>query len=139
MEQVPEDLTAGGFHNFGSDRNPDVLQTVSTALGADYMVLQWNDPWNVGGITARYVMLVFDSQGHWLNNTNDPQELDRVDTHFATDVAFQEAFLPGPASDPAPVLRGLRQRRPCAHRAHSQPSFLATLNTVHTLPFAAGV
>lgn len=105
LEQVPADLTAGGFHNFGTRGNPDVVQQISTAaFGADFLVLQWNDPWFVSAITARYVILVFDSQGNWLNNPNDPNGLGGVDDTFATDAAFQEAFLPGPSdADPAPV------------------------------------
>jgi subtilisin family serine protease len=142
--QVPEELTAGGFHNFGSDRNPDVLQTVSTALGADYMVLQWNDPWNVGGMTARYVMLVFDSQGRWLNNPNDPQGLGGVDDTFATDAAFQEAFLPGPSpSDQSPVYyvayaRASTQRTPANH-IRSLLFFGNAQYSSHTLPFSPQV
>jgi hypothetical protein len=78
LEQVPAELTAGGFHNFGTRGNPDVVQQISTAaFGADYLVLQWND---------------------------DPNGLGGVDDTFATDAAFQEAFLPGPSdADPAPV------------------------------------
>jgi subtilisin family serine protease len=143
-EQVPEDLTAGGFHNFGSDRNPDVLQTVSTALGADYMVLQWNDPWNAGGITARYVMLVFDSQGHWLNNPQEPEGLGGVDDTFATDVAFQEAFLPGPSpGDQAPVYyvayaKASSQRTPAEH-IRSLLFFGNAQYLSHTRPFSPQV
>jgi Subtilase family len=143
-DQVPEDLTAGGFHNFGSDRNPDVLQAVSTAAGADYIVLQWNDPWNAGGITARYVMLVFDSQGRWLNNPKDPQGLGGVDDTFATDVAFQEAFLPGPtSSDPSPVYyvayaRASTQRTPADH-IRSLLFYGNAQYTSHTRPFSPQV
>ena len=54
LEQVPAELTAGGFHNFGTRGSPDVVQQISTAaFGADYLVLQWNDPWFVSAITAR--------------------------------------------------------------------------------------
>lgn len=104
LNQVPAELTAGGFHNFGSHEHPDVVQQVSTALGADFLVLQWNDPWFVGAITARYVILVFDAQGNLLNDPSNPNSLGGTDDTFATDAAFQEAFLPGPSAvDPAPT------------------------------------
>jgi hypothetical protein len=141
LAQVPAELTAGGFHNFGTARNPDVLQQISTARGLDFLVLQWNDPWLVGGITARYVILVFDSQGNWLNNPNDPNGLGGVDDTFATDVAFQEAFLPGPsASNPAPVYyvayAKASAERTEANRIRSLNFFGVSQFVSHTLPFS---
>ncbi len=145
LEQVPAELTAGGFHNFGTHGKPDVVQQISTAaFGADFLVLQWNDPWFVSAITARYVILVFDSQGNWLNNPNDPNSLGGVDDTFATDAAFQEAFLPGPSdADPAPVYyvayakassRGTR-----ADRIRSLAFFGNAQYVSHTRPFSPQV
>ena len=141
LAQVPSALTAGGFHNFGTDRRPDVLQQVSTAGGEDFMVLQWNDPWLIGATTARYVILVFDSEGNWLNNPDDPNGLGGVDDTFSTDVAFQEAFLPGPsASNPAPVYYVAYAK---ASTEHSEANHIRSNNffgsaqyVSHTLPFS---
>jgi hypothetical protein len=141
LAQVPAELTAGGFHNFGTARQPDVFQQVSTAGGADYMVLQWNDPWLIGEITARYVMLVFDAQGNWLNNPDDPNGLGGVDDTFSTDVAFQEAFLPGPSSvNPAPVYyiayAKASTARTQANHVRSIAFFGNAQYVSHTLPFS---
>jgi len=141
LAQVPTELTAGGFHNFGTDGHPDVLQQVSTAGGEDFMVLQWNDPWLMGAITARYVILVFDSEGNWLNNPEDPNGLGGVDDTFSTDVAFQEAFLPGPsATNPAPVYYVAYAK---ASAEHSEANHIRSNNFFgsaqymsHTLPFS---
>jgi hypothetical protein len=144
LAQVPSALTAGGFHNFGTERHPDVLQQVSTAGGEDFMVLQWNDPWLIGATTARYVILVFDSEGNWLNNPDDPNGLGGVDDTFSTDVAFQEAFLPGPTdSNPAPVYYVAYAK---ASTEHSEANHIRSNNffgsaqyVSHTLPFSPQV
>ena len=141
LAQVPSELTAGGFYNFGTTRQPAVLQQVSTAGGADFLVLQWNDPWLIGAITARYVILLFDAQGHWLNNPNDPNGLGGVDDTFATDVAFQEAFLPGPTDDnPAPVYYVAYAK---ASTLRTEANHIRSINffgngqfVSHTLPFS---
>ena len=144
LEQVPSSLTAGGFHNFGPDGSPDVVQQISTAAGADFLVLQWNDPWLVGGMTSRYVILVFDAQGNWLNNPDDPNGLGGVDDTFATDVAFQEAFLPGPSdTDPAPVYyiayAQASTQRTKANHIRSLAFFGSGTYVSHTLPFSPQV
>jgi len=144
LAQVPSDLTAGGFHNFGTERHPEVLQQITNLLPDDFLVLQWNDPWLVGGITARYVILVFDAQGNWLNNPNDPNGLGGVDDSFATDVAIQEALLPGPsASIPAPVYYVAYARASTQHtdaeHIRSIAFFDRATYVTHTLPFSPNV
>jgi hypothetical protein len=63
FSQVPSSLYAGGFHNFSADGTPVIGMTVSTGADATLLVLQWDDPFNTGGVTTNYNLLVFSESG----------------------------------------------------------------------------
>jgi hypothetical protein len=138
LAQVPADLTAGGFHNFADEEDPDIVQQISGAAGDDFLVLQWNDPFLVGGVSARYVVLVFDSQGNY------HPELSGIDDTFSTDVAVQTAFLPGPSQgDPSPTYFVAYAKASAAstqaRRIRSVAFFGVSTYVTHTRPFSPQV
>lgn len=52
---VPEELYAGGFHNFAADGQVDIAQTVQFTVntgGSNNVVLQWNEPFDSKPPTA---------------------------------------------------------------------------------------
>ena len=60
---VPSSLYSGGFHNFSADGTPVIGMTVRTSAEAALLVLQWDDPFNTGGVTTNYNLLVFSEAG----------------------------------------------------------------------------
>lgn len=89
LDQVPPELTAGGFHNFGTAKSPVIAQSLTTSAN-DFAVLQWNDPFNVGLVTVNYTLLVFDTNGNFL------PDLSGTDNTIATDQPVQAAGLNAP-------------------------------------------
>ncbi|HEX4084329.1 MAG TPA: S8 family serine peptidase [Chthoniobacteraceae bacterium] len=69
------------WHQFGTDTNgnPVVIQTIITGAAPTTLIFQWNDPFDAGGITADYDILVFGAGGVY------NARLSGVDHNGATD------------------------------------------------------
>jgi hypothetical protein len=78
LNQVPSNLDAGGFQNLNTGGAPNIVMTVTTDTDPGELVFQWDDPFNTGGITADYNLLVFDSVGNYLSSISGK------DNNFAT-------------------------------------------------------
>ncbi len=89
LADVPEDLTASGFHNFGTKQNVSIALPVFAPPGTHFMVLQWDDPFFDTTPTASYNLLVFDENGIY------HPELSGVDNIYSTSQPVQGALLPG--------------------------------------------
>lgn len=86
LNQVPVELTAGGFHNFDGilrGSGVGVAQPLIVSGDTVELNLQWNDPFGVGGITSGYNLLVFDADGNFLPDVSG------LDNNFRTDEAIQ--------------------------------------------------
>lgn len=90
LRSVPTDLTAGGFHNFGTAKNVSIALPVFAPADTDhFLVLQWNDAFFDNTPTASYDFLVFDDKGVY------HPELSGIDNIYSTDQPVQSASLPG--------------------------------------------
>ena len=78
FSQVPSSLYAGGFHNFSADGTAVIGMTVRTGADAALLVLQWDDPFDTGGVTTNYNLLVFNESGSYLGTISGR------DNNFAT-------------------------------------------------------
>ena len=88
---VPDNLTANGFHDFQAadiGHGKKFVQTVTVSGDDAYLNFQWDDPFISGGITTDYNILVFDADGNYRN------DLSGNDDNFNTGEAFDEAYLP---------------------------------------------
>ena len=101
IDQVPEKLTAGGFHNFKRadlGRGKKIVQKI-TVSGADATLnFQWDDPFMSGGITTDYNLLVFDAAGNYQPDS-DAAEMNDLPTsgtedNFSTGEPSELANLP---------------------------------------------
>ncbi|HEY8835684.1 MAG TPA: S8 family serine peptidase, partial [Chthoniobacterales bacterium] len=61
-------LYAGGFQNLNPTGTPVIAMTVTTDADPSELVLQWDDPFNTGGVTTDYNVLVFSSTGNYLSS-----------------------------------------------------------------------
>ena len=91
LTSVPSALYAGGFQNIGSNAAPAIVMPVTTSADPAEIVFQWDDPFNSGGITTDYNLLVFDQSGNYLssasgtdNNLSTGQPLEIVDLNRNT-------------------------------------------------------
>jgi hypothetical protein len=82
LNTIPNSVdTTGGFHDFNPDPNvTDLSQTVTCSGAACTIVFQWDDPYNTGGITSNFNLLVFDA-----NTGNYVANLSLTADNFATD------------------------------------------------------
>jgi hypothetical protein len=71
-------LYAGGFQNLNATGTPAIAMTVTTDADPSELVLQWDDPFNTGGVTTDYNVLVFSSTGNYLSSISG------TDNNFAT-------------------------------------------------------
>lgn len=78
MNQVPSSLYAGGFQNLNPNSTPFIVMSVTTDSDPGELVLQWDDPFNTGGVTTDYNLLVFDAAGNYLSSVSGR------DNNFAT-------------------------------------------------------
>ena len=89
LNQVPDSLTAGGFHNFKAaevGHSRKFVQKV-TVSGADASInFQWDDPY--GNPTTDYNLLVFDSAGNYR------KDLSGIDNNFNTGEPAEYVSLP---------------------------------------------
>jgi hypothetical protein len=88
--KVPPSLYAGGFQNLNPTGDPAVVMSVTTSDAAT-LVLQWDDPFNAGGVTTDYNLLVFSSAGNYLsavsgrdNNFSTSEPVEIVDLNANT-------------------------------------------------------
>jgi hypothetical protein len=78
LNQVPSSLYAGGFQNLNTSGPPSIVMSVTTDADPAGLVLQWDDPFNTGGVTTDYNLLVFNSAGTYLSSISGK------DNNFAT-------------------------------------------------------
>lgn len=80
LATIPASIdTTGGFQDFDPGSATDISQTVTCSGGACTVVFQWDDPFDVGGITTDFNFLVFDASGNYVST------LSLTDNNFATD------------------------------------------------------
>jgi hypothetical protein len=89
LNQVPVNLTAGGFQNFETRANkpPLIVQQVTLTESAT-VCLQWDDPFTPGQVTTDYNLLIFDENGNFRN------ALSGTDNNFATGEPLEIIDLP---------------------------------------------
>lgn len=109
--QVSTSLYAGGFQNLNASGTPAIIMTATTDVDPVELVLQWDDPFNTGGVTTDYNVLVFNQAGNYLsaisgtdNNiaTSQPIEI----TDLAANTTYQ--IVIALATNSAPAARHLR-------------------------------
>jgi Subtilase family len=89
LGNVPTELTAGGWHNFGA-KNVSISMPIFASAGANhFLVLQWDDPFFDITPTASYDFLVFDDNGFY------HPELSGIDNVYSTGQPVQGLVLPG--------------------------------------------
>ncbi len=86
---VDPNLTAGGFHNFGTKTAVSIALPVFAPPGNHILVLQWDDPFYGNVPTASYDFLVFDAKGVY------HPELSGIDNIYSTSQPVQAVTLPG--------------------------------------------
>lgn len=108
---VPAALYAGGFQNLGTNDAPAIAMTVTTEADSALMDLQWDDPFNSGGVTTDYNLLVFNESGTYLgtisgtdNNIATSQPLEFADLNPNTTYQLVICL----ASNGPPTARHLR-------------------------------
>ena len=91
LSQVPTSLRAGGFQNLNPGGAATIVMTVTTDTDPGELVFQWDDPFNTGGITTDYNLLVFDTAGNYLstisgkdNNFSTSEPVEIVDLKAST-------------------------------------------------------
>ena len=93
LGNVPTELTAGGWHNFGNSKNVSlVLPIFASATGSGpphLLILQWDDQFFDNTPTASYDFLVFDDNGFY------HPELSGIDNIYSTFQPVQGVTLPG--------------------------------------------
>jgi hypothetical protein len=90
LGNVPTELTAGGWHNFGTAQNVSLALPVFASAGVDhFLVLQWDDPFFDTIPSASYDFLVFDDNGFY------HPELSGIDNIYSTGQPVQGVVLPG--------------------------------------------
>jgi len=111
LSQVPQVLDVGGFQNLNTSGTPSVVMTVTTDSDPGELVLQWDDPFNTGGVTTDYNLLVFDATGNYLssisgkdNNFSTSEPVEIVDLNPSTTYQLVISL----ASNPPPTATHLR-------------------------------
>jgi hypothetical protein len=109
--QVPSSLYAGGFQNLNTSGTPNIVMTVTTGADPGELVFQWDDPFNTGGVTTDYNLLVFNSAGNYLssisgkdNNFSTSEPVEIVDLNANTTYQLVISL----ASNASPTARHLR-------------------------------
>ena len=75
LGQVPDELTAGGFHSFNTRAGHVALsQKVFVAGAPATLNFQWDDPWVPGLVSTTYSLLVFDAQGNYLPDLSGTED-----------------------------------------------------------------
>lgn len=80
FSQVPSGLYAGGFQNVGTAATPAIAIPVTTGSEDGHeLSFQWDDPFDAGGVSTDYNLLVFNSSGQYLSSISG------TDNNLATD------------------------------------------------------
>jgi len=109
----PPSLYAGGFHNFNPSGATVIAMNVKTdASGTPSVALQWNDPFDTGGVTTDYNLLVFDVNGNYLtsrsgagNNFSTQEPIELPSTDLAANTTYY--LVIGLASSAPPIATHL--------------------------------
>ena len=93
LGNVPTELTAGGWHNFGTSNHPQIFIPLFAGTNGPFpfnhfLDLQWDDPFFDITPTASYDFLVFDENGFY------HPELSGVDNIYSTGQPVQGILLP---------------------------------------------
>ncbi|MBV9726425.1 MAG: S8 family serine peptidase [Gammaproteobacteria bacterium] len=92
LGNVPTELTMGGWHNFGTAKNPQIFIPIfAPAEGGPFnhfLDLQWDDPFFDTTPSASYDFLVFDENGFY------HPELSGIDNVYSTGQPVQGIVLP---------------------------------------------
>jgi Subtilase family len=111
IAQAPMSLHAGGFQNLNPTGTPAVVMTVTVGSDPTTLVLQWDDPFDTGGVTTDYNVLVFNSAGSYLsavsgrdNNFSTSQPVEIVD--LSANTTYQ--LVISLASSAPPTAKHLR-------------------------------
>jgi hypothetical protein len=75
----PPGTYAGGFHNLNPGGATAIAMTVKTDSSGATVVLQWDDPFDAGGVTTDYDLLVFNAAGNYIPSKSS------TDDNFSTD------------------------------------------------------
>jgi|tagenome__1003787_1003787.scaffolds.fasta_scaffold20987573_5 hypothetical protein len=127
LNQVPLNLTTGGFHNFNPNPAGPVDISQTFVISADSTLefsFQWNDPFdqtpappNFPGVTTDYNILVFDADGNYLSavsgtsdNFSNQEAIEDILVENATDTdaKYQIAITRVGTSPATPVATKLR-------------------------------
>lgn len=103
LDQVPPELTTGGFHNFNPDPAGPVDISQTFRFSAETTVefsFQWNDPFDQTpappdrpGVTTDYNILVFDANGNYLADVSGTAD------NFSTQEALEDILIENSASE----------------------------------------
>ncbi len=141
LDQVPDELTAGGFHSFNARAGHVALaQKVFVAGAPTTLNFQWDDPWVPGLVSTTYSLLVFDAQGNYLpdlSGTEDSQKMGH---------AIQLVDLPLGANKANAVYQlaiarrgdGLQQATHLRYLVRTEGSFRANHFTPYNAPSVYG-
>jgi hypothetical protein len=106
LSGVDPSLFAGGFHNLKTSGTPTIAMPITTdGVIPPLVVFQWDDPFDTGTVTTDYNLLVFDSDGNYLDSlsgtddnisTSEPIELVELDpdTKYFLVIALASAAPP---------------------------------------------
>src|SRR5262249_47270475 len=131
LGNVEPNLTAGGFHNFGTAQAVSIAMPVFAPPGNHFLVLQWDDPFFANVPTASYDFLVFDSNGLY------HPELSGIDNVYSTGQPVQGVVLPGGNGGLVYYLAiALRPGGAVKHAVHLQMVDFDDGNQVTLLEFA---
>ena len=141
LDQVPAELTAGGFHDFNPRTgHTNLSQKVFVAGAPTTLNFQWDDPWVPGLVTTTYSLLVFDAQGNYL------PDLSGTEDNVKTGQAIQLVDLPLGANNAAAVYQiaiarraeGLQQATHLRYLVRTEGSFRANHFTPYNAPTVYG-
>ncbi len=89
LSTIPASVdVGGGFHNFGTASSPAIAQPL-LIQGNPSLILQWNDPFDVGKITSSYSLLLFDQNGKYIKASDTLDNASSDDDAFQTDEPIQ--------------------------------------------------
>ena len=126
LDQVPANLTSGGFHNFNPDPTGPVDISQTFLFSADTTVefsFQWDDPFDQTpgpgqpGVTTDYNILVFDADGNYLDSfsgtsdnfaNQEAVEDILIDASNPIDTKYQIAITRAGTTPTVPVARRIR-------------------------------
>jgi len=89
LSTIPSSIDiGGGFHDFDPAGKVSIIQPLFI-LGNPILVFQWNDPFDAGGITTSYSLLLFDSSGRFIASSDIDSNASGADNAFVTDEPIQ--------------------------------------------------